>query len=116
MADPINQPLERVPTGITNLDLILNGGFLRGGVYMVVGAPGAGKTVLGNQLAFNHVARGGKVVFMTLLAETHARMLAHIQLMSFFDPAPIGGNLYYISGYSVLEQEGLAGLLTLIRK
>jgi circadian clock protein KaiC len=116
MADQAHQPLERVPSGITKLDQILNGGFLRGGVYMIMGTPGAGKTILGNQLCFNHVKRGGKAVFMTLLAETHARMLAHIQSMDFFDPACIGEDLYYISGYNSLEHEGLAGLLKLIRQ
>src|SRR5579864_1155173 len=38
--------LRRVPTGITGLDEILYGGFLEGGVYIVQGSPGAGKTVL----------------------------------------------------------------------
>jgi circadian clock protein KaiC len=116
MADNIIQPLERVPTGIEKLDLILNGGFLKGGTYMILGTPGAGKTIFGNQTCFNHVARGGRAVFMTLLAETHARMLAHIQYMCFFDPAPIGDSLYYVSGYTALERDGLSGLLRLIRQ
>jgi circadian clock protein KaiC len=116
MADQIYQPLQRVPSGIARLDMILNGGFLRGGIYMIMGAPGAGKTILGNQICFNHVKSGGRAVFMTLLAETHARMLAHVQPMEFFDPRPVGDGLYYISGYGVLEQEGLAGLLKLIRQ
>jgi circadian clock protein KaiC len=36
--------IERVPTGITGLDVILNGGFLKGGIYIVQGPPGTGKT------------------------------------------------------------------------
>jgi circadian clock protein KaiC len=116
MADLVYQPLERVPTGISNLDIILGGGLLRGGMYMVSGTPGAGKTILGNQITFNHAANGGSVVFMTLLAETHARMLSHIQSLSFFDPARIGSTIYYVSGYSALEQDGLQGLLSLIRR
>ena len=69
---------ERVPTGIPGLDVILSGGFLRDGIFLIEGDPGSGKTILGNQLCFNHVSRGGRAVFMTLLAESHARMLMHI--------------------------------------
>ena len=116
MADLVYQPLERVPTGISSLDLILGGGFLRGGIYMITGSPGAGKTILGNQFSFRHAAGGGNVLFMTLLAETHARMLSHIQSLGFFDPAYIGSTIYYVSGYRALEQDGLSGLLSLIRR
>jgi two-component system response regulator VicR len=35
-----------VPTGVAQLDVILEGGFLRGGSYIVSGAPGTGKTIL----------------------------------------------------------------------
>jgi circadian clock protein KaiC len=110
------QPLERVPTGIEKLDAILKGGFLRSGIYMIVGTPGAGKTILGNQICFNHVRQGGRAVFITLLAETHARMLMHIRHMSFVDPHLIGDTLYYISGYNALESEGLPGLLKFVRQ
>src|SRR5689334_17927825 len=34
----------------------------------------------------------------------------------FFDPAPIGHTLHYLSGYSVLLTEGLPGLLKLLRR
>jgi circadian clock protein KaiC len=108
-------PLRRVPSGIPGLDRIINGGLFQGGIYIIMGHPGAGKTILGNQIAFNHVARGGKVLYVTLLAETHARMLSHLQSMSFFDPRPIAESLYYISAYQVLEEEGLPGLLSLLR-
>src|SRR5436309_2316566 len=84
------EPLERIASGITGLDRIIQGGFLRGGVYLISGPPGAGKTILANQMAFHHVAAGGRAVYMTVLAETHARMLAHLRPLAFFDPAPIG--------------------------
>ena len=63
--------LERVPTGIRGIDTILFGGVLRGGVYIVQGPPGSGKTILGNQLCFNHIASGGRAIYITLLAESH---------------------------------------------
>src|SRR5689334_1442532 len=117
MVDSLTQAaaLERVPTGIPGLDVILRGGFFRGGIYLILGSPGTGKTILGNQMSFHHVAQGGRVAYVTLLAETHARMLSHIRSLSFFDPAPVADSLYYVSGYRVLQDAGLQGLLDLLR-
>lgn len=107
-------PLSRVSSGIPALDRILSGGFLEGGIYMVMGTPGAGKTILGNQICYNHVASGKRAVYMTLLAETHARMISHIQDLSFFRGNVVGESLTYISGYTTLEREGLPGLIKFI--
>jgi circadian clock protein KaiC len=107
--------LTRLPTGIDGFDRILHGGFYRGGLYIITGPPGAGKTILGNQLCFQHVASGGRAIFLTLLTESHSRMLAHLSTLTFFDPTPIGRTLLYLSGYSVLLADGLAGLLKLVR-
>ena len=107
--------LERIPSGIAGLDRILYGGFFKGDSYLIVGPPGVGKTILGNQLCFHHVANGGRALYVTLLAETSSRMLAHLRSLTFFTPRLIGNALSYLSGYSVLEQEGLRALMTLLR-
>lgn len=96
------KPTPRVPTGISGLDRILEGGLLRCGIYVVIGSPGAGKTVLGNQLCFNHVAAGGRAIYVPLLSETHTQMFQHMQSMSFFTTDPVGRTLHYFSGYGVL--------------
>jgi len=114
--DPQQPPLETIPTRIPGLDAILRGGFLRGGVYMVQGMPGAGKTILGNQLAFAHVAAGGRAVYLTMVSESHARMLGHLRALSFYDGAVIGDALYYVSGFQTLEEDGLTGLLDITRQ
>jgi circadian clock protein KaiC len=108
--------LERVPTGVSGLDTILRGGFLRGGIFIVQGSPGAGKTILGNQICFHHVAKGGRALYVTLLAENHARMLLHIGQLGFFEEAIIPDRLYYISAFRVLAREGLSAVLNLLRR
>ncbi len=108
--------LSRLPTGISGLDVILKGGFLRGGIYIIQGPPGAGKTILGNQVCFDHVAAGGKALYVTLLAENHDRMLMHMGELQFFNRDEITRSLEYISAFRILEEEGLKGLLTLIRR
>ena len=79
--NPTPTTLERVPTGIPGFDTILQGGFFRGGVYMVLGRPGAGKTILGNQICFGHVAKGGRAIFLTLLTESHGRLIAQMSTL-----------------------------------
>ncbi|MFI5288449.1 MAG: RAD55 family ATPase [Polyangia bacterium] len=116
IADTQPKALVRVPSGIRGFDKILSGGFLRGGVYMILGKPGAGKTILGNQTCYNHVAAGGRALFLTLLSESHARMISYIGQMAFFDRSQIGSSLVYVSGYQALENEGLKGLLGMVRK
>jgi len=113
---PSLPPRPRITTGIIGLDTVLEGGFLQGGTYIVVGMPGTGKTILGNQICFHHVAQGGRVVYVTLLAETHARMLSHLGGLAFFTPAPLASALHYVSAYRTLVQDGFKGLLELLRK
>jgi circadian clock protein KaiC len=107
---------ERRPTGIAGLDRILGGGLLAAGVYIVQGPPGAGKTILANQMCFHHAATGGRAVYVTLLAESHSRLFRHLGGMAFFDAAAIPDRVYYLAGYSALESKGLAALVTLIRQ
>lgn len=108
--------LERFASGIPGLDTVLGGGFFRAGVYIVQGMPGSGKTILANQICYSHVTSGGSAVYMTLLAESHSRMLQHIQTLSFFDEAAIPDKLSYLSAFHDLETDGLKGLLAVLRR
>jgi circadian clock protein KaiC len=107
---------DRLPSGIPGLDEVLHGGFARSGVHLLMGPPGAGKTILSNQICFHHLASGGKALYLTLIAETHAAMLAHLGGFSFFRPELIGDTLFYFSGYNELDQRGPSGLLEFIRR
>ena len=107
-------PLARLPTGIPGLDEILHGGLMKAGVYLVRGEPGAGKTILANQICFHHVAGGGKAGYITLLAESHARMLEHLGAFSFYRPDVIPEQVCYISAFNALKDKGLPGVTALI--
>jgi circadian clock protein KaiC len=108
--------LARLPSGIAGLDDILRGGFLEGGVYIIQGSPGAGKTVLANEICFRHAASGGRAGYVTLLAEMHTRLLQHLRPMAFFDESVIPDSLYYVSAFHILEGDGLKGLLDVLRR
>jgi circadian clock protein KaiC len=100
---------------VPGLDAVLSGGLIVGDSYLIVGAPGIGKTTLGNQLAFAHAAAGGTVLVATLLTETHDRMLGHLRGFDFFDPSLANGRIRYLSLLRPLEENGVDGLLEALR-
>lgn len=108
--------LQRLSSGLPGLDQVLGGGFFQSGVYIVQGLPGSGKTILANQLCYHQAAQGGRAVYVTLLAESHSRMLQHIHTLSFFDESAIPDRVSYLSAFNVLEADGLKGLMTVLRQ
>jgi circadian clock protein KaiC len=109
-------PQERISTGIPGLDTVLCGGFRRGRMYMVMGLPGGGKTILANQTCFHHIRQGGRVLYVTLLAESHAELVTNLRSLSFFDSGHISDAITYVSAFTALEDGGLESLLELVRK
>lgn len=108
--------LARISTGVPGLDDVLYGGLYEGAVYILRGTPGAGKTNLANQICFHHARNGRRALFVTLLAESHARMLQHLEQMSFFDAQLIPKQIYYVSAFRILEENGLKGMMDLLRR
>ncbi len=106
----------QIRSGIEGLDAILAGGFIPGGITIVQGRPGTGKTILANQMCFHHARSGGRALYVTLLAESHARMLMHLESLAFFDRAAIPDRVYYVNAFAALEADGLRGLLALLRR
>lgn len=109
--------IERIESSVPRLDYILKGGFIKGGTYTIMGPPGSGKTIFGNQICFNHLKLSkGNCVYLTLLSESHDKMLKNIGILDYFDPSVIPDRLMYVSGYQTMKEKKLRGLLELIRK
>ena len=106
----------RVASGIAGLDTVLLGGVFEGGIYIVQGPPGAGKTILTSQICCHHAAEGGVALFATLLTENHSRLIFNLRTLSFFDETLIPGKLSYISGFAELRDAGLRGVVDLLRR
>jgi circadian clock protein KaiC len=104
----------RLSTGVEGFDAILGGGLVCGCAYIIQGPPGAGKTVLANQICFHLADNGKKSVYVSLLAESHDRMLSHMSGMAFFHAAHIPDAITYISGYPTLTTEKFSGLIQLV--
>jgi len=107
-------PVTRIETGIEGLDTILGGGLVRGSAYIMQGPPGAGKTIMANQMCFARSRHGEGAMFMTLLAESYTRMFSNMRDFAFFDPSRIPESVYYSSVYATVRDEGLDALVRLI--
>ncbi|MBB5984812.1 ATPase domain-containing protein [Sphingobium lignivorans] len=108
--------IPRLASGISGLDKVLAGGFITGASYIIQGRPGAGKTILSNQIACAHVAGGGRVLYVTLLSESHERLFQSLDSLSFFDRGKLGSEIIYVSVFQTLRDEGLDAVVKLLRK
>ena len=71
-------------------------------MHFLVGAPGAGKTVLTLQVAFGSARAGESVIFLTTLSESHDKLLAHASTLAFFDQELIGSGIELINLQSLM--------------
>lgn len=109
-------PPERLPTQIHGVDTILRGGLFKGGLYILEGRPGVGKTIFASQVCFHHAAVGGSAIYVTLLAEEHGHLLSYLQSLAFFNADLVGSKITYFVGYTELTTGGLDSLLQFLRK
>lgn len=112
----MQQTLTRLNSHVPGLDPILGGGLIAGSAYIFQGRPGAGKTILANQIAFAQAKQGGKVLYITLLAESHDRLFQSLSALGFYNSAFIGKEVTYLSLFRTLRVEGLTALVELLRK
>ena len=67
----VEQIESRARTGIWGLDNILSGGFSRGHLFLVEGAPGTGKTTIALQFLLEGMRAGEKCLYITLSETEH---------------------------------------------
>ncbi len=106
----------RTSTGVSGLDIVLAGGLLNRSTYLIAGAPGTGKSVLAQQIAFHQARLGNKVLFLTLLSESHEKMLVNLQGFSFFDRNLVGDRITYLSLYQDVINGGLQNFTAVARE
>ncbi len=71
-----------VPTLATNvagLDEILGGGIPLRSMTLILGTPGAGKTILAEQIAVHRAQQGERVLILTALSESHEQLLTSLR-------------------------------------
>jgi len=91
-------------TGVPNLDRILGGGLRQRSTVMVIGAPGAGKTILSHQICFHHAEHGGVALYLTGFVETHDKLVAFNRGLAFFAPELVGQRVHFSSIIELLRE------------
>jgi circadian clock protein KaiC len=106
--------MDRLTTGIAGLDRVLSGGLPKGALVFIGGAPGTGKTLLCEQIAFHEAAAGRASLIVTALSEPHEKLIRHAEEFRWFDWARIGQEVEFLSLYQTVLDEGLRGAMDLI--
>ncbi len=105
----------RVPTGVPNLDRLIDGGLTLGSMALIVGGTGTGKTVLAEQMAFYWAGQGKNVLWLVTLGEPNEKFLTNMSEMAFYDRRKIGAEIQLVNLTRYLRQ-GLGEQLEAIRE
>lgn len=105
MTKPLNPP--RIETGVRNLDELLKGGLPKGTVTVMAGPPGAGKTILTQQICFHNASATKPVLYFNTLSEPTAKTLRYLSPFSFFDPDKLDEAVRFIDLGTILRTRGL---------
>jgi circadian clock protein KaiC len=105
---------EKIPTGCSGLDEVLYGGIPANTISVLMGAPGTGKTILAEQLAFANATPETPALYLSTLSEPLDKFIIHGQSHKFFDPAKVGSSVFYEDLGVMLRESGVAKLPELV--
>jgi circadian clock protein KaiC len=106
--------VEKIPTGAEGLDEVLHGGIPVNTINVLMGAPGTGKTILAEQIAFANATPEAPAVYLTTLSEPLEKVIAHGQTHSFFDPDKVGVSVFFEDLGITLRESGIDKLAEVI--
>jgi len=105
---------DRIATGCVGLDEILYGGIPTNTITVLMGAPGTGKTILAEGLAFANATEERPALYLTTLSEPLEKFIFHGQAYSFFDPAKVGKSVIYEDLGIVVRKAGVGKLAEIV--
>ena len=98
--------MKRIATGVPELDLVLGGGLLAGSLVIIGGGPGAGKTILAQQICFAAATPERKAIYYTTLVEPHVKLVSYLESFDFFARGALEERVEFIHlGDILLEEE-----------
>lgn len=106
---------ERIRSGIRNLDEILQGGLPKGSLTVLAGTPGAGKTILSQQIIFQNASPTRRGLIFQTLSEPTAKTLKYLRSFEFFEPRMIeDGSVEVVDLGGILRAKGLEQAIALL--
>ncbi|MHB8872370.1 MAG: ATPase domain-containing protein [Myxococcaceae bacterium] len=106
--------IERIETGVRNLDALLLGGLPKGSVVVLAGPPGAGKTILAQQICFHNASAKQRVLYFNTLSEPTAKTLAYLSRFAYFDARKLDAEISFVDLGVILRTRGLEETSALI--
>src|SRR5688572_20735618 len=88
--------MSRIETGVRSLDSLSGGGIPKGSVTVIGGSPGAGKTILTQQICFHNASEKRRVVYFSTLSEPTAKTVRYVSQFPFFDPEKLDTAIRFI--------------------
>ena len=101
---------DKIRTGSDGLDEILFGGIPANTISVIMGAPGTGKTILAEQIAFANATVDATALYLTTLSEPLEKFIMHGQSYAFFDQARVGVSIFYEDLGLLLREQGIEKL------
>ncbi len=117
--------MERIKTGISGLDEMLNGGLISGRPYIVTGSPGAGKTILGMQFLMEGAKNRERGMYISLeesgeeLTENMSVFGWNLHSIKIIDTAhELGGDKWLIKADTIVSKPefSLVNLMRVMRE
>jgi circadian clock protein KaiC len=102
---------DRILSGSDRLDAVLGGGLQLNGITLLIGQPGAGKTILAQQYLFHNATRERPALYLSTVSEPLEKILRYGQSLEFFDPSVLGTSVAYEDLGLVLNDGGLPAIL-----
>lgn len=107
---------DRVLTGCDGLDEVLGGGIPSNTISVIMGAPGTGKTILAEQLAFANATPEHPALYLTTLSEPLEKIIVHGQTQDFFDNSKVGVSMQYEDLGLMLRESGVDQLAEVVTR
>jgi circadian clock protein KaiC len=115
MNEPKKVVLNKLPTGVPDLDAVLGGGLPEYSFNIIAGEPGTGKTTLAHQIMFANASPESPALYFTVLGEPTLKMLRYQQQFDFFDAGKVENSVRFINLSDVVLESDLGGVLDRIK-
>ena len=101
---------DRMLSGHQPLDAVLGGGLPANAISLIMGLPGAGKTIIAQQYVFQNGNTDRPAVYFSTVSEPLEKIVRFGQSLGFFRPEAIGTSVLYEDLGATVTSQGLTGV------
>ncbi len=116
MSEQKKVALNRLSTGVPDLDAVLGGGLPEYSFNILAGSPGTGKTTLAHQIMFANASPERPALYFTILGEPTLKMLRYQQQFNFFDAGKVEDSVRFINLSETVLENDLGAVLDRIKQ